>query len=73
MDGTKGLKTFFLKNNSPAGDIENISKKIKEEYGPLTTYHWKTATSQKIDKSWSDSELDLYDIVRKLIESRNYK
>jgi len=51
--------------------VEEISKRIKDHYGPLTTYHWKTALLTKMDESqgWTESsESDLYDIVRELIE-----
>jgi len=62
---------FKLEGVSSYVKIDKISKKIKEEYGPLTTYHWKTATLRKMDESWGNAELglkDLYNMVRELIE-----
>jgi len=52
--------------------VEKISKKIKDDYGPLTTYHWKTALLNKMDESreWTGlGPTDLYNTVRELIES----
>ena len=63
-------KSFFLQDNNSAKEVEKISKIIKDEYNPLTTYHWKTALLKKMDDSWGEADRnigELYEMVRELI------